>query len=363
MLFLLPFLYPISEINSSGRLKKYIITLIAISCISLTIQIVFQIVLTSSRSDLLPNCSFRQEIFEEFGLSRLKNAYLYDRLRIILPDIVLFIFALSTYSINKRYTNYLVELKRQFLYKYPNQSTKDTTFTDHFCPLKNVNDQAITSSTSKQAEESFAQFVQTTKKRSKTIRRLYKIIITYINQIVFLCLLFSCAAIRPSVLSIPYFVAFIFLLTKWSITGRLKGTNPQFYTKIFFIMYTALHILTIYLYQIHLFQELIEPDSFEARLVGLDQIVFSKCEVAAHFYLNPNLNWLQFCQPFLLVLLYWLLSVELNYGLEKLSRPNKPTVLGFSPEINIDKANESDNEKTSDVDENINEKQVSQIFI
>ncbi|CAF0784140.1 unnamed protein product [Brachionus calyciflorus] len=357
-LFFLPFLYPINEKNSTGRLKHILICLIVLSFLSLTAQFIFQIVLVSSSADILPNCSFKEEILQEFGFSRFDNALISDVFRIIIPDVTLFIFCIIAFSINKKYINCTIEIKRHFLYKYPNQSTKDTTFTDHFCPLKNINEQAVTSPnlSNKQTAESFNQFFQKHKKRSKAIVRLYKLILTYVNQIVFLCLLFSCATILPSILTIPYFLAFIFLTTKWSITGQLKGTKLQFYIKIILIIYTALHILTLFLYQIKLFQEFFPSDDFGTRLIGLNRIVFTGCTRKAHFEFDPNLNWLQITQPFLLVLLYWLLSVELSYGLEKLERNNQ-TILGFSPEINIDKANESDNEKNSDLEENVTEKQ------
>lgn len=327
-----------------------------ISCLSLTGQLVFQIVIYSSKSDLLPNCSFKQEIFQEFGYAKFEKAYLRDIFRVLSPDFILLIGAFITFVINKKYSNCIIEDKRHLLYKYPNQSTKDTTFTDHFCPLKNViENESVTPTISRLTAESKKQSLPKNSTQTK-IKRLYKIFLSYINQILFMCLLFSCASIWPSIITIPYFIAFLFLATKWSVTGKLKGTKSQFYTKIFFIFYTSLHTLIILLYQLDLFQEFIEPNTFLARLIGFNKLVQRQCEHPSHIYLNQQLELSQFFQPLLCVFLYWLLALELSYGLEKISHPT-PLITGFSPEINVDKPIESDNEKNSDYDE-INEKQV-----
>ncbi|RNA40023.1 piezo-type mechanosensitive ion channel component 2 [Brachionus plicatilis] len=354
LLFYLPFLYPINESSLSNHFKKFILFLMGISCVSLTGQLIFQIVIISAKSDLLPNCSLRQEIFQEFGYARFDQTFVGDIFRVLSPDVILLVGAFITYLINRKYSSCIIEQKRHLLYKYPNQSTKDTTFTDHFCPLKNVNEhEPVTPATSRHTVDSNKQNLA---KQNTKIKRFYKIALSYINQILFMCLLFSCASIWPSLLSIPYFMAFVFLATKWSVTGRLKATRTQFYTKIFFIFYTSLHTLTIYLYQLDLFEQLIEPNTFLARLIGLNQIIQWKCEQPSHIYLNPNLELTQVFQPLLCIFLYWLIALELSYGLEK-TLPLSPHIAEFSPEINVDKPLESDHQKNNDFDE-INEKQV-----
>ena len=343
----------------SNRFKKYILCLIVVSCISLTGQLIFQIVVFSSKTDLLPNCSLKQDLFQEFGFAKFDKAYVGDIFRVLCPDVILLIGSLITYWINRKYSYCLVEHKRNLLYKYPNRSTKDTTFTDHFCPLKNVNEnETVTPTTSRLTVESNKQSSHKHNTQTK-IKRLYKIVLSYIIQILFMGLLFSNASIWPSVPTIPYFIAFLFLATKCSLTGRLKGTKSQYYTKIFFLFYTCLHILVIFLYQLDLFKQLIAPEVFLARLFGLNSIIERQCEQPSHIYLNPKLELTQIFQPFICILLYWLIALEFSHGLEKITQPT-PQIVGFSPEINVDKPIESDHEKASDFDE-INEKEVSLI--
>ena len=60
--------------KNKGRIKQFLISLIVISGLGLTSQLTFQIVLLANppyaNQNILPNCTFKQEILEEFGFSR-----------------------------------------------------------------------------------------------------------------------------------------------------------------------------------------------------------------------------------------------------------------------------------------------------
>jgi hypothetical protein len=49
------------------------------------------------------------------------------------------------------------------------------------------------------------------------------------------------------------------------------------------------------------------------RLLGLNQIVYTKCEQPAHFYFHDNLKWQQITAPFVLLAFYWFVAVEFSY--------------------------------------------------
>lgn len=235
---------------------------------------------------------------------------------------MLLVASIITYIILKKQQNQLVEAKRQLLYTTNEISNRDTTFTDHFCPLTNLNEQQLSNNTvtdnltTNNPSNSNLNILKKFQ-RTSALKKFYNLLFPLLTEIIFLLLLFICACLWPTILSIPYLLAFLGLITKWSFSSQLKGSKVQFFLKIFFIFYSSLHILTIYLYQINLFQELIEPQSFPARLVGLIQIVFTRCEQPAHFYLNSNLKWQQIAYPFAILGLYWFISLELSYGTEK----------------------------------------------
>lgn len=130
----------------------------------------------------------------------------------------------------------------------------------------------------------------------------------------FLLLLFSSGSVWPSVLSAPYLLVSLALLARWSLAFDIQHTRFQSNIKIGILIYTALHLLVLYLYQIHLFQTFIEPLSFVARLLGFTQFVYTECEQPAHFYLNWEVvKWQEWCAPFLSLALYWFIGVEFSY--------------------------------------------------
>ena len=149
------------------------------------------------------------------------------------------------------------------------------------------------------------------------IKRFLKIYLPFIHHISFLALIFTCAALWPSLLSIPYLLFFIFFMTKWSVTKRDQYGKSDYVIKLFLVFYLAAHILIYYMYQFRLFQIYAQDDSLTSRLMGFNKILFTKCEQPAHFFFNMDLKWQQLAYPFVLLSLYWFLTLELSYVSEK----------------------------------------------
>jgi hypothetical protein len=152
------------------------------------------------------------------------------------------------------------------------------------------------------------------------VQRLLRIIYPILTQLLFLTILFLCASLYPSILSLPYLLTFIALILRWSFNYNLIETKFQLVLKLILLIYSALHILIVYLYQFNLFQLELEPNSFAIRLVGLPHILYTKCAQPAHFYLNWGIRIEQLIHPFCLVLLYWFIAVEFSYAREKFKR-------------------------------------------
>lgn len=79
-------------------------------------------------------------------------------------------------------------------------------------------------------------------------------------------------------------------------------------------------MLVLYLFQIHLFQTALEPNTFVTRLLGLSQIVYTDCEQPLHLFVNVEAKWQEWTQPFLIFALYWFIAVEFSYFSEKMRR-------------------------------------------
>ena len=127
------------------RLRNFLILLIIISSLFLIGQLTFQIVLLSNppyaNQDILPNCSYKQEILEEVGFSRLDTAFIYDILRITLPDVWLLTISMITLLVSHYIVKFDLMLKQN---RSENRTLNTsamlntTAFADNFCPLTNV---------------------------------------------------------------------------------------------------------------------------------------------------------------------------------------------------------------------------------
>ena len=243
-------------------------------------------------------------------------------------------------------------------------TTLNTAFTDNFCPLTNVSQEPTTGiltaqiTTSHRHYEHFDEYSSSatdtaahcvepaikrtrlrknlkrqTENRVSPIRRYLKTFLPTLRRIVFLCLIFVCAAMWPSILALPYLLFFLFFMSKWAVCrGDKTDSRMEHGIKVLLIFYLACHILLSYLYQFHLFQLYTPADSLVSRLLGLSEIVYTKCEQPAHFYVSADFKWQQLANSFALFALYWFLTIEFSYSKEHsnqesfLSPPKSPPI-------------------------------------
>ncbi|WKY05201.1 hypothetical protein Q1695_005877 [Nippostrongylus brasiliensis] len=116
--------------------------------------------------------------------------------------------------------------------------------------------------------------------------------------------------IQPSVLNFTYFMAFLLVTTWWALYKPLRHSS---YNKIkqFLLLFAAVHILLIYIYQIPIVQKLLPGDTLAARLVGLSPIFLTECKRWWTFWLNDAIQLPAFINPILLLVFYHLLMLQL----------------------------------------------------
>jgi fatty acid desaturase len=201
-------------------------------------------------------------------------------------------------------------------------------------------------------------------------------------EILFLILLAISGGIWPSLLSIPYFILFLIIISYWScmrqnilppFLNQKLGTNTTIVTqqpqinnqvlvtpntttitnnndqvspptnqqqpkaendgcvliekaiKIFLLFYLALHILLLYIYQFNFFQSYSDKNSLTIRLLGLYAAITTRCDQPANFSFN-QLKFQQITYPFILIIFYWILKFESAY-IKNLKDENEVRVL------------------------------------
>ncbi|KAG2461806.1 PIEZ2 protein, partial [Polypterus senegalus] len=125
-------------------------------------------------------------------------------------------------------------------------------------------------------------------------------------------LLFGIAGITlPSLTSSVYFAAFLALVLWWSCC---RTVSMVVFSSLCVMMaiFSAGHLLGLYLYQIHPFQLLIPPDDIYARLFGMTAFIQVNGSNNSTLQLHKDLTWPLLLNPLVLLVLYYTLVALLH---------------------------------------------------
>ncbi|XP_071174524.1 piezo-type mechanosensitive ion channel component 2-like isoform X6 [Mytilus edulis] len=133
----------------------------------------------------------------------------------------------------------------------------------------------------------------------------------------FLVLLFLAASgiIVPSILGAFYFLSFLYISTWWAFYNAL-GYKFAVY-RFVVLVWSGLHLCVLHLYQFPFFQDLVDPKSLEARIIGLTGIIKTDCERTWYVDFHDASQWPWFVNPGILLLLYFTLAIESRQWLHR----------------------------------------------
>lgn len=214
---------------------------------------------------MFPNCSFNEKLARQIGVERLDGVPIVHIIRLVLPDVVVFVTGLLVYII---------------CYK--------------LLPLE----------TSKSGE-------LPTSVRTRRQRKL-NVILQFFGEALVVLLLAASGIIVPTVISSIYFLAFICIATIWSLYGRLGRKFRCF--RILLLIYSGAHLLVLHLYQFQFFQEAVDPETFIARLIGLTSVIDTNCDYPAQVFFHDVSQWAYFVNPAILLCLYYTLAFEIRWS-------------------------------------------------
>ncbi|XP_067651571.1 piezo-type mechanosensitive ion channel component 2-like isoform X3 [Haliotis asinina] len=270
-LLIIPLLsYPnVSSIK--GATGNYLKVLIALGVVAVLTQCIFHIVLVAIATDaepygsMFPNCSMNEKLARLIAVERLDNVPAVDVVRLVVPDIAVFIVALLVFIICH------VILKK---------------------------------------EEAQQQELPTTQV-VRTRRRRVNFVIAFFGEFLLSLLIGASGIILPSVLNAVYFLTFLVVGTVWACYRKLGRKFAGF--RVFLLVYTGLHILLLHLYQFEFFQDSLPPDDLIARLLGLTGIVYNDCTTSWMIQFHNDVKWPYYVNPGILLLLYWVLAFETRH--------------------------------------------------
>uniref|UniRef100_H3AU40 Uncharacterized protein n=1 Tax=Latimeria chalumnae TaxID=7897 RepID=H3AU40_LATCH len=131
-------------------------------------------------------------------------------------------------------------------------------------------------------------------------------ILTTAGKVVVTGLLGLAGIILPSFTSGVYFFTFLGLCSWWAYRCSF---NLLVFSSICVMMsiFSAGHLIAIYLYQLHYFQDLVAPNDIYARLFGMSAFIRINVTEPWTLHIHSGLQWPVFVNPLLLLVLYYTL--------------------------------------------------------
>ncbi|KAG2458531.1 PIEZ2 protein, partial [Polypterus senegalus] len=120
----------------------------------------------------------------------------------------------------------------------------------------------------------------------------------------------------PSLTSAVYFFVFLGLCTWWSFC---RTFDPLIFSCLCVLMaiFSAGHLIGLYLYQFQFFQELVPPRDYYARLFGVTPVIQTNCSTTWRMIVHPQLEWYHYINPIMLLVLYYTLATLIRLWLQE----------------------------------------------
>uniref|UniRef100_A0A663LWP3 Piezo type mechanosensitive ion channel component 2 n=1 Tax=Athene cunicularia TaxID=194338 RepID=A0A663LWP3_ATHCN len=120
----------------------------------------------------------------------------------------------------------------------------------------------------------------------------------------------------PSLTSAVYFFVFLGLCTWWSCC---QAFDPLIFSCLCVLMaiFSAGHLIGLYLYQLQFFQEVVPPKDFYARLFGVTSLTQTNCSTTWMIIKNQELHWYHHANPILLLVMYYTLATLIRLWLQE----------------------------------------------
>uniref|UniRef100_A0A672U0V2 Piezo type mechanosensitive ion channel component 2 n=1 Tax=Strigops habroptila TaxID=2489341 RepID=A0A672U0V2_STRHB len=316
-LLLIPLFPEPTKITMQGHTGRLLKSLCFTSLSFLLLHIIFQITINSLEAGktIEPgfNCSTWEKTLRQIGFESVKGADAGNVIRIFVPDIGMSIASLAIWLICR------------------NMFQKPVTEDAAQCNMQFENEEMLEPDDALMYEEDLddedcgeAEFEETMK--LKMLRRIAFIasklrefignMIITTGKVVVTILLGSAGMMVPSLTSAVYFFVFLGLCTWWSCC---QAFDPLIFSCLCVLMaiFSAGHLIGLYLYQLQFFQEVVPPKDFYARLFGVTSLTQTNCSSTWMIIKNQELHWYHHANPILLLVMYYTLATLIRLWLQE----------------------------------------------
>uniref|UniRef100_A0A663EY73 Piezo type mechanosensitive ion channel component 2 n=1 Tax=Aquila chrysaetos chrysaetos TaxID=223781 RepID=A0A663EY73_AQUCH len=321
-LLLIPLFSEPTKTTMQGHTGRLLKSLCFTSLSFLLLHIIFQITINSLEAGktIEPgfNCSTWEKTLRQIGFESVKGADAGNVIRLFVPDIGMFIASLTIWLIcrnmfQKPVTEDAAQCNMQF-------ENEEMAVREKLEP-----DDALMYEEDLDDEDcGEAEFEETMK--LKLLRRIASLasklrefignMIITTGKVVVTILLGSAGMMVPSLTSAVYFFVFLGLCTWWSCC---QAFDPLIFSCLCVLMaiFSAGHLIGLYLYQLQFFQEVVPPKDFYARLFGVTSLTQTNCSSTWMIIKNQELHWYHHANPILLLVMYYTLATLIRLWLQE----------------------------------------------
>uniref|UniRef100_A0A8C9I565 Piezo type mechanosensitive ion channel component 2 n=1 Tax=Piliocolobus tephrosceles TaxID=591936 RepID=A0A8C9I565_9PRIM len=321
-LLLIPLFSEPTKTTMQGHTGRLLKSLCFISLSFLLLHVIFHITLASLEAQhrIAPgyNCSTWEKTFRQIGFESLKGADAGNGIRVFVPDIGMFIASLTIWLLCRNIVQKPVtDEAAQSNLEFENEELAGGEKVDSEEALIYEEDLDGGDGVEGELEEST---------RLKMFRRLASVasklkefignMITTAGKVVVTILLGSSGMMLPSLTSSVYFFVFLGLCTWWS---WCRTFDPLLFSCLCVLLaiFTAGHLIGLYLYQFQFFQEAVPPSDYYARLFGIKSVIQTDCSSTWKIIVNPDLSWYHHANPILLLVMYYTLATLIRIWLQE----------------------------------------------
>uniref|UniRef100_A0A6Q2Y0Q1 Piezo-type mechanosensitive ion channel component n=1 Tax=Esox lucius TaxID=8010 RepID=A0A6Q2Y0Q1_ESOLU len=314
-LLLIPLFSEPTRTTMQGHTGRLLKSLCFTSLAFLLLHVIYQITINSllAGDSINPNfnCSTWEKALRQLGLE--KGADAGNGIRVFIPDIGMFVAGLVTWILclsleEKPQGNDEEEEEEE---KREEEFGEDHLMFEEDFETGEDGEGDITGDEESTKMKMLRQMASVASKVKEIVGNL----ITTAGKVVVTVLLGLTGVMLPSLTSAVYFFTFLALCTWWSFC---RNFDPLVFSCLCVLMaiFSAGHLLVLYLYQFQFFQELIPPGDSYASLFGISSVVQTDCSYTWMFRVNPALAWHHYVNPIMLLVLYYTLATLIRLWLQ-----------------------------------------------
>uniref|UniRef100_A0A3Q4MTG6 Piezo type mechanosensitive ion channel component 2 n=1 Tax=Neolamprologus brichardi TaxID=32507 RepID=A0A3Q4MTG6_NEOBR len=321
-LLLIPLFPEPTSTTMQGHTGRLLQSLCFTSMSFLLLHIIYQITIHSlvAGNSIASNfnCSSWEKSIRQIGFESVRGADAGNGIRVFIPDIGMFMVGLGIWLlcrslVQKRPPEDMAQYNEDFQSEEQEEDEK-LSLEDNI--LLEEDYEAGYEEEEEAKESTKMKILRMVAEVASKVKEIIGNLITTAGKVVITILLCITGITLPSLTSAVYFFTFLFLCTWWSLR-RTLSTLMFSCMCVLMAIFSAGHLIVLYLYQFQFFQESVLTNDGYISVFGISPIVQSNCSCTWKLTVHPRRKWYHFVSPIMLLILYYTLATLIRLWLQE----------------------------------------------